>query len=139
MAKKSKLRAPKGTDEANIGGTSFRVDNDGTIDVPEGEVGPLLERGGFVEVLPPVEIPHGHALVRHDDPTASTDVGERHGDGFLVPVHLVNVLASHGFKAVDHVTETAAEIAADDKQPKASDAPTGPEPAATDSDAVVSE
>lgn len=111
MAKRTKLKAPKGTDEANIGGTSFRVDNDGTIEVPEGEEGPLLERGGFTEIKDPVEVPHGHALITHDDPDASTDAGEKFGNGTLVPAHVVAELVnSHGFKVVDHVVETADQV-----------------------------
>lgn len=103
--KTTKLKAPAGTDEANFGTERFRVDNDGTIEVPDEAVGPLLELGGFVEVLPPPVIPDGHALVKHSDPDASCG-GERFGDGFLVPVHMVEALKSHGFKSVEHVTET---------------------------------
>lgn len=110
--KKVKLKAPKGTDEANAGGESFRVDNDGTIEVPEDAVGPLLEHGGFTEVKEAAVIPHGHALVMHDDPKAATSAGEKFGDGFLVPAHKVADLASHGFRAVEHVTETVDQAVA---------------------------
>lgn len=110
MAKKvKKLRAPKGTDEANIDGVSYRVENDGTVEVPDGEEGPLLATGGFVEVTPPVVLPEGFALVMHKDPNASCD-GEKFGGGHLVQAVNVAALASHGFYAVDHVTETVADL-----------------------------
>jgi hypothetical protein len=96
-----KLKAPKGTDEANANGQSFRVDNDGTVEVPDEVAGPLVERGGFVEVVE-VVVPAGYLLVMHDnDPSASCE-GEKFGEGYLVPAHKAGELASHGFKAVEH-------------------------------------
>lgn len=101
-----KLKAPRGTDEANADGKIFRVDNDGTVDVPNDAVGPLLERGGFVEVVEPAAVPDGHGLVMHDDPGASCD-GEKVGDAFVVPIGKVAELASHGFRAIEHAGAAA--------------------------------
>ena len=96
-----KLKAPKGTDEANADGKSFRVDNDGTVTVPDEAAAPLIERAGFVEVLPDIEVPHGHAMVKHTDPDASCGF-EKRGDVFIVPVSAVaELVASHGFLAIE--------------------------------------
>jgi len=137
MAKK--LKAPKGTDEANIGGQSFRVDNDHTITLPDDvDASPLLDRGGFVTVVDPVEIPHGLALVAHADPNAELSLGERSGAGFLIPVDQVAAVAAHGFVAVDPassspVAATAIEAATDEPEPAPAisnpDAPVASEPA----------
>lgn len=97
-----RLKAPKGTDEANADGKSYRVDNDGTVTVPDEAAAPLLERGGFTEVVEATAPPDGYLLVMHDtDPNASCE-GEKFGDGYLVLAHRAGELASHGFKAVEH-------------------------------------
>jgi hypothetical protein len=96
-----KLRAPKGTDEANADGKSFRVDNNGIVEVPDEAAAPLIERGGFTEVVEPPAVPVGHALVMHSDPGAACE-GEKFGDGYLVPVDRVAELASHGFMPAEH-------------------------------------
>ena len=105
-----KLKAPKGTDEANANGKSYRVENDGTVEVPDDAVQPLLDVGGFVEVdETQVEVPTGMVLVKSADPTASCG-GEKVGDKFMVDVLTANELVSHGFSIVEQV---AAPPAAD--------------------------
>ena len=97
------LKAPKGKEEANANGKSYRVENDGTIEVPDDAVQPLLATGGFVEVdETPVEVPNGMVLVKSSDPTASCG-GEKVGDKFMVDVLTANELASHGFSIVGPV------------------------------------
>ena len=103
-----KLKAPKGTDEANANGKSYRVENDGTVEVPDDAVQPLLAIGGFVEVDDtPVEVPTGMVLVKSSDPTASCG-GEKMGDKFMVDIPTANELVSHGFSIVEHVAAPAA-------------------------------
>jgi hypothetical protein len=101
-----KLTAPLGTDEANFGTERLRVDNDGTVDVPEEAVDSLVHMGGFIRD------PAAHQA--HDDGT----VPMRHPEGIgcsvggvecapdangvvMVPSGAVASLAAHGFMAVD--------------------------------------
>lgn len=44
-----RLKAQPGTDEANYGGSRFRVDNDGFVEVPDEAAPSLIDRGGFVD------------------------------------------------------------------------------------------
>ncbi len=101
-----KLRAPPGTDEANFAGERFRVDNDGTIDVPDAAAPELLKIGGFVEVkeIPPLT----DGSVRMMGPDGATSVSWG-GQSFAavkegvfdVPLASVHELASHGFVLVE--------------------------------------
>ncbi len=97
-----KLRAPRGTDEANVDGVLYRVDNDGTIEVPDAAVGTLTHTGGFVviEEIPPP--PMGHVtLIAPDGCTGCSWGGETFvPDGDMriaVPAPACTELLSHGF------------------------------------------
>ncbi len=105
MANK-KLKAPKGTDEVNVGTESYRVDNDQIVEVPEEAVAPLLERGGFTEVDAEPDVPEGFVLVGHPDPHASCGQGEKCGDFFKVPAAIASELIGHGFYPVELKTTT---------------------------------
>lgn len=106
---KIRLRAPRGTDEANSSSSTipYKVGLDGTVEVDAEAVGPLLARGGFtladVETEP---LPVGMARMAHQwDPNASCSfngVSYSPGpDGFLmVPAVAVDALMAHGFVAV---------------------------------------
>jgi hypothetical protein len=110
-----KLRAPRGTDEANIAGHSYRVDNDQTITVPDDtDTSPLIDRGGFTEVLPPVDVPDGHAVVFSDDPDASCSCAvEKIGEAHVVPAAMVaDLIESHGFRAAETKSDDAQADAA---------------------------
>lgn len=100
-----KLHAPKGTDEANHDGVSYRVDNDGTIEVPVEAAGPLLALGGFTADDDSDPVPDGKVRVSHGYATGCSWGGEAfepQKDGtFLVPVAAVADLASHGFTIVE--------------------------------------
>jgi hypothetical protein len=47
MSRMVRLIPPKGTDEANADGFAYHVHDDGTMSVPEDEIGPLLRVGGL--------------------------------------------------------------------------------------------
>jgi hypothetical protein len=98
------LRASQGSDECNFGGRRFRVDDDGTVWVPEEGIAPLLLVGGYSLVDPPgPPEPSGDARVRHrSDPAAACSfrgvVYTPDAGGVLtVPVIAVPELTSHGF------------------------------------------
>ena len=106
-----KLRATQGADEANVGGQRYRVDNDGTIDVPIEAEAPLLEKGGFVlaEELPPVSA--GNVRVSHPEGIGCSFDGvnyepDEHGT-IIVPAESVGALTSHGFTPVGQTVEQA--------------------------------
>ena len=100
-----KLKAPAGTDEANIGPQSFKVDTkDHTITLPDGvDAGPLLTTGGFTEVVDDVAPPEGMVAMKHPtDPNASCSVGKARSDGIhIVPATAVAELLNHGFVVVE--------------------------------------
>ncbi|NPU23948.1 hypothetical protein [Bradyrhizobium denitrificans] len=99
-----KLKAPPGTDEANIGTTKFPVDStDRTITVPDDvDTSGLESAGGFVRLTEPTPlVDAGHSLMRHaSDPNASCSF-EKSGDFFMVPSEKVADMESHGFVVVE--------------------------------------
>jgi hypothetical protein len=113
MAKNVKLRATQGADEANVDGVKYRVNNDGTVEVPQEAAPHLMGVGGFVEAEPNVpDLPEDHVRVAHDDATGLSFGGvsyERHEDGsFHVPAHAVAHLVAHGFVALEEPIVTTA-------------------------------
>lgn len=104
MAKK-KLFANQGTDEVNIDSVSYKVNPaDHTVDVPEENIGPLLERGGFT-YAEPVKAPEGFARMRHQFLESFSVDGAMFApqeDGsFLVPVAVLRSALDHGFTIVE--------------------------------------
>ena len=103
------LKAPPGTDEANFGQTRYRVNNDGTVEVPAEAAPALLDKGGFVanDDTPAPVLPANHVHVRHvSDPTARAGWGglefvpDKHGL-LHVPVEALEGLLAHGFILVE--------------------------------------
>jgi hypothetical protein len=98
-----KLRAPKGTDEANVDGVLYRVDNDGTIDVPDAAAPSLLHTGGFVAIDEmPAPVPIGHVILRAPQGSAACAWNGLtyavDADGRVaVPAPAAAILYSHGF------------------------------------------
>lgn len=108
MPKFRKLKAYGHAEEYVTHGTeTYRVDNDGSVMVPEEAVGPLTHIGSFVLAdVPAPEAPKGQVFVKHDDDAASFSFEGQNFDKnehghFAVPAHAVEHLMSHGFYAVD--------------------------------------
>lgn len=99
-----RLRAPAGTDEANVGTQRFRVHDDGTITVPH-DVAVILESGaaGFVDSdpAPPPEI-EGTLRLRGAPGASATWHGVTYSvdqNGIVsIPAAAWSDLSSHGFK-----------------------------------------
>jgi hypothetical protein len=99
-----KLWSHQGADECNIGTKGYRVDNDGSVWVPEEGIGPLLEKGGFVLADPPARQPvvSGFAHMMHPDPTATCSIrgvvytADERG-ALTVPAAVAHELLAHGF------------------------------------------
>jgi hypothetical protein len=133
---KIRLRAPRGTDEANSSMSSvpYKVGLDGTVEVDEEAVAPLLARGGFTLADVRQEpVPDGLVRMAHQsDPHASCSfdgVAYAPGpDGFLlVPAGAVEALSAHGFVSVVSVEpEAVAEGPAAAPSPAAPEAPVEP-------------
>lgn len=127
---KVRLHAPPGTDEvcySSSFGKPLRVDNDGTVEVDEEEVAPLLEKGGFTrDPIPPVEVPDGSVRVVHlSDPAAlcshaGVEFSHEADGSIVVPVTAVEHLAAHGFIPAP---EAPAAAPAKVEAPKAPEAP----------------
>lgn len=105
MAKPTvRMRAPKGTDEANVGADLYRVDNSGDIEVPEEAVATLTGAGFRVEAGP-VPVPEGRARMRAPEGATSCSVaGEvcEVEDGVVdVPIVGVAALIAHGFEPIE--------------------------------------
>jgi hypothetical protein len=66
-----RLIPPKGTDEANANDCAYHVHDDGTMSVPEEDIGPLLHVGGF-SLAPDVVAPAEPVAERR--PTTIDDV-----------------------------------------------------------------
>jgi hypothetical protein len=137
---KIRLRAPRGTDEANSSMSSvpYKVGLDGTVEVDEEAVAPLLARGGFTLADVRQEpVPDGLVrMAHHSDPHASCSfdgVAYAPGpDGFLlVPAGAVEALTAHGFVSVVSVEPEAVAAA---EEPAA---PSPPAPAASEAPAEV--
>lgn len=113
-----RLRAPEGTDEANVGEERFPVHDDGTIEVPDDAADALMKVGGFTEVpdeaateaLETVAAeeaaePSLLAKVQNPDKTGCSWGGhsyEPDADGVVhVPHAAVADLTAHGFEAVE--------------------------------------
>jgi hypothetical protein len=142
---KIRLRAPRGTDEANssLSPVPYKVGLDGFVEVDQEAVEGLLARGGFtladVDLAPP---PVGMVRMAHSDPHASCSFNgvsySPGADGFLmVPAVAASALEAHGFVAVVSAVhdEPEAPHAAPAEAPKAApEAPAAakadPEPAA---------
>lgn len=106
-----KLRASRGTDEANVDGLLYRVGNDGTIEVPEEAAAGLIHTGGFAAVEEPVALPMGHvALIAPEGCEACSWRGETYVPDsdrrVAVPAPACVDLLAHGFKPEDHQAES---------------------------------
>ena len=106
------LRAVFGQDEANHGASQYLVDNDGLIQVPLEEVGPLTTVGGFVFAKSSDNAISAGVLTLHHDDAAGCSYGGRQflsdskGD-VLVPAEAGSDLAAHGFVPVFEETMSA--------------------------------
>lgn len=105
-----KLRAPAGTDEANFGAERFRVDNDGTVNVPDEAVESLTGVGGFTADAEVTPVPDGMVRMQHAHPGASCTIATQSFTadeaGILaVPLAAAADLLAHGFSYVP-ATET---------------------------------
>jgi hypothetical protein len=124
-----RLHAPPGTDEANFGTTKYRVNNDGTIDVPEAAAEALLDRGGFAPDDEPDAPSAGMVPVQHaTDPKATVSWGAvtyaPDENGILqVPAEAVADLGPHGFSGVEAKTDEEGHplTASDDFNPRAAE------------------
>jgi hypothetical protein len=144
---KIRLRAPRGTDEANSSMSSvpYKVGLDGTVEVDEEAVAPLLARGGFTLADVRQEpVPDGLVrMAHHSDPHASCSfdgVAYAPGpDGFLlVPAGAVEALTAHGFVSVVSVEPEAVIAAEEPAAAPSAAAPEAPaEPAVSDAPAAA--
>lgn len=103
---KTRLKAPPGTSEANWSGSPkpYPVGLDGTVEVDDEAVAPLLDRGGFTEVKEEVEVPSAgtvklvHTSGAHVSGTANDQPFDSDDKGVVVvPAEAEAVLARHGF------------------------------------------
>lgn len=111
-----RLYATQGSDEANWGTFAYRVDNDGSVDVPEEAVADLIKTGGYVLDAPKSFSSAGLARVRRADGGGLSYGGvsyEPDEDGVItVPAEAVDELQAHGFKPVgESVAEVKARVA----------------------------
>lgn len=105
-----KLKAPVGTDEANIGEQSFPVGEDGTVSVPDDSVETLVGAGGFIEVIDataPIaedDVATSGALLAAPDGALSVSWGgvtyRTMAGKVRVPHAAVSDLISHGYVEV---------------------------------------
>jgi hypothetical protein len=100
-----RIKAQKGTDEANYGDVSYLVPADGVIDVPAEAAVALEATGGFVEVTDPAPVEDGLVRVKGHPDSACTINGVTYtagSDGITsVPDFAVAALAAHGFTPLD--------------------------------------
>jgi hypothetical protein len=100
-SKTRRLRAPAGADEANYGTERFRVDNDGTVTVPEEAVESLTHTGGFAEIEEEEPVPAGLIYLAHPDGVGCSFGGVSYAPDdkgrVTVPIVAVTALAAHGF------------------------------------------
>jgi len=104
MPKFVKLHAQQGSDEANHAGVSYRVDNEGNVNVPEDAVAPLMSVGGFIPLDDGRdEVPDGLVALKHNVGAAACSWSGktflcRPEDGvFFVPCAAAADLFAHGF------------------------------------------
>jgi hypothetical protein len=107
-----RLRAPKGTDEANYGQTAFKVQDDGTVDVPDEAVASLVGVGGFSEVTEPAPAvdsdPADGATLKAPEGATSCSWGGQTFDvdengTVKVPHESVGDLIGHGFEVIEKI------------------------------------
>jgi hypothetical protein len=134
-----RLRAPKGTDEANYGQTAFKVQDDGTVDVPDEAVASLVGVGGFSEVPTepaPVDMnPSDGATLKAPEGATSCswggqtfDVAE---DGTVdVPHESVGDLIGHGFQVIEKIVAEVVQKIENLIDPAPAKAPAPPAPVA---------
>ena len=129
MGRMIKLHAPPGTDEANFGTERYRVDNDGTVYVPEEAAADLIASGGFYADPEPVELPEGMVRLTGPEGASCSWGGQSFSAGedgaLVVPVGAVAALASHGFSLP---TETARVPAAEPKDDSVEQLPSTTDP-----------
>ena len=104
MAKK-KLIANQGSDEVNVENVSYKVNPiDHTVEVPEEDVGPLLEKGGF-SYAEPVKTPEGVVRMHHQFLESFSIDGAifapQEDGSFLIPVAVLRSALDHGFTIVE--------------------------------------
>lgn len=99
-----RIKAQRGTDEANFAESRFPVPADGIIDVSPEAAAPLLNEGGFISLEPAPALPDGLVQVRGAPGSGCTVGGVSYNagdDGLVsVPAYAVADLAAHGFKPV---------------------------------------
>lgn len=104
-----KLKAPPGTDEANVGAERYPVKDDGTVEVPAEAVEALVEVGGFTPVdeapAPAPEAPADFAMLAHPEKVGCSFSGVEYapddGGRVHVPHAAVAALIGHGFTPVE--------------------------------------
>jgi hypothetical protein len=134
QAGRQRLTAPPGTDEANFGTERLRVDNDGTVSVPEEAVPGLTHVGGFTDADPePTPVPAGYVLMAHPEGAACALGGESFTPDerghVVVPGLMVEHLRAHGFDVVPDEPEDEAEPEPEpEPEPEGDDADEGGQP-----------
>ncbi|WP_271024972.1 hypothetical protein [Rhizobium sp. RCAM05973] len=119
-----KLKAPIGSEGANIGTTLFKLDPDGNVIVPDDAVQTLVGVGGFEIVADIPDAPEGQTVLRSVVGSQSCSFGDQSfstdGNGYVtVPTALVDSLLSHGFVVPAVVVAIAEElVAAEAQQPE---------------------
>jgi hypothetical protein len=107
-----RLRAPKGTDEANFGQTAFKVGDDGTVEVPDEAVGSLTSVGGFSEIQEPAPVvdhdPSDGAKLKAPEGATSCSWGGQTFDvdengTVKVPQEAVGDMIGHGFEVIEKI------------------------------------
>ena len=106
MARTVKIRAPAGTDEANVGTRLYSVDDAGDVEVPDFDVPAILAIPGF-ELEPVPDPPAGFVRVVAPDGTTADGTATLSYGGVtytiaadltvIVPAEAVGDLLSHGF------------------------------------------
>ncbi|KAA0686013.1 hypothetical protein DTW90_34570 [Neorhizobium sp. P12A] len=108
-----KLKAPSGSEGANIGTRLFVPDSEGNVMVPDDAVPGLVGVGGF-QIMP---IPDGYVVMRSligaQSVTTHGETYETDGDNMIaVPRDLADDLLSHNFEYIG-IKETEAEPVAE--------------------------
>lgn len=112
-----KLKAPIGSEGANIGTTLFKLDADGNVTVPDDAAQTLVGVGGFEMVCDVPDAPDGSTVLRSEIGPQSCSFGDQSfstdENGFVtVPTAMVGQLLSHGFVIPASVVEAPVEPAA---------------------------
>jgi len=114
-----KLKAPIGSEGANIGTTLFKLDADGNVTVPDDAAQTLVGVGGFEIICDVPDAPNGQTVLRSAIGPQSCSFGDQSfstdENGFItVPTVMAEQLLSHGFVIPASVVGAPVEPAAPD-------------------------